>query len=714
MSSNLTPLPINPRRKPEKEQIEISEKNNPKTDDKRTLGINFTKKGMFYFASLLGLAVIIFLIAYANFPISFKGSETKVEKKEVIEKETKFKNKYLESVKRFSSEDEFADYIQQGELLSMNQNRMGGWAGGEMMTTGLPSASLDESSLESSGAQKVSRYSETNVQVSGIDEPDVLKTDGENIFFSREQYWRNNVIDRLGMESWDEKSLMPAPINEVDIVKAFPPEDLKKIGKIEKKGNLLVKDNILAVIAMDGIYGYDISNPGEPKEIWKIKLNENRTSLVSARLFGEDIYLITQSRVNRYRPCPVEPFLVGEEKFTVSCSDIYRPETVVPVDSTFQIVEIGMADGKLNNSVTFVGSAENSLVYVSPKNIYVTYTYQGDFVGILVDFFELNNGLIPDELETRIKKLSEYDISASAKSTEISQLIENYLATLTDDDQLKLRSDLENKMSDYLKVRQRDLEYTGVARINLSGLKVEQSGSVPGHPLNQFSLDEYNNELRMATTSDSSFWWMGFGGRGSSVNDVYILDTDMKIKSSVKDLGKGERIYSVRFIEDQGYVVTFRQIDPFYVINLANSNNPYVSGELKIPGYSAYLHPLKENIILGVGMEDQKVKISLFDVSDASAPKEIDKYNLGEYWTDVSSTHHAFLEDKDHEIFFLPGGEGGYIFSYKDNKLDLVKAVSDVRAKRAAYINNYFYIVSDEKVTVLNESDWEKIDEINL
>ncbi|PKP55212.1 MAG: hypothetical protein CVT89_09125, partial [Candidatus Altiarchaeales archaeon HGW-Altiarchaeales-2] len=96
------------------------------------------------------------------------------------------------------------------------------------------------------------------------------------------------------------------------------------------------------------------------------------------------------------------------------------------------------------------------------------------------------------------------------------------------------------------------------------------------------------------------------------------------------------------------------------------------------------------------------MKISLFDVSDVKNPKESDKYLLDESWSDILNTHHAFLLDTKHEIFFLPGSKGGYVFSYKDDKLKLIKAVSEISARRAIYINDYLYIIGDDKIVVLN------------
>jgi uncharacterized secreted protein with C-terminal beta-propeller domain len=249
-------------------------------------------------------------------------------------------------------------------------------------------------------------------------------------------------------------------------------------------------------------------------------------------------------------------------------------------------------------------------------------------------------------------------------------------------------------------------------------LNIDSTGSVPGKLLNQFSLDEYKGNLRAATNVGESFlnWGFGFGAGNSdnTANDVYILGDDLKTRGSVTDLGKGEKIFGVRFIEDKGYVVTFKQVDPLYVLDLADPMNPAKKGELKIPGYSSYLHPITKDKILGVGEENNQVKISLFDVSDPQNPREISKYNLDEYYSEISATHHAFLLDAKHQIFFLPGSKGGYVFSYAGDNLTLAKAVSDIQAKRAIYIDNFLYVIGENKLVVLDEGNWEKVSELEL
>jgi len=139
-----------------------------------------------------------------------------------------------------------------------------------------------------------------------------------------------------------------------------------------------------------------------------------------------------------------------------------------------------------------------------------------------------------------------------------------------------------------------------------------------------------------------------------------------------------------------------------------------ITASIKIPGFSSYLHPLVQNVILGVGQENGKVKLSIFNVTDPVNPSEVAKYSLDEYWTEVSNNYHAFLQDEKHQIFFLPGGQGGYIFSYSGNELTLKKAVSETQIKRAVFINDYLYLVGEQSIVVLNENNWEEVNSLDL
>ena len=352
---------------------------------------------------------------------------------------------------------------------------------------------------------------------------------------------------------------------------------------------------------------------------------------------------------------------------------------------------------------------------MSENAIYITYFYNKSSIEFFYGFLsEKCSDLVPNSLVTSLKKLNSYDISDQAKMIEMQVLLEKFYIGLDSDEMLRIENEFSNRMDDYHREHIRELEKTGIVKINLDNFKIDANGEVPGYPLNQFALDEYDGNLRIATTvgeRTGSFYWIG---RGESLNDVYVLDKNLKEKGSVLNLGETERVYSVRFVGEMAYVVTFRQIDPFYVLDLSDPSNPELKGELKIPGYSSYLHPISDDTILGIGKEGSKVKLSLFDVSDPTDPQEVSKYMLDEYWSEAVNNHHAFLLDKKHEVFFIPGGKGAYIFSYDNNELNLTKAISKTGIKRAIYLDDYLYIIGSSEISVINENDWTEVNKLEL
>ena len=184
-------------------------------------------------------------------------------------------------------------------------------------------------------------------------------------------------------------------------------------------------------------------------------------------------------------------------------------------------------------------------------------------------------------------------------------------------------------------------------------------GKVAGWILNQFSMDEHEKYFRIATTTGNSW-------DSTSMNHLYILNDKMNVAGKVEDLAKGETIYSARFMGKRTYIVTFKKIDPLFVIDVENPKNPKVLGYLKITGYSDYLHPYDENHIIGIGKETaggderfswyQGVKISLFDVSNVSKPIEKAKIEIGDRGTDSEALreHKAVLFSKNKNLLVLP------------------------------------------------------------
>jgi hypothetical protein len=173
------------------------------------------------------------------------------------------------------------------------------------------------------------------------------------------------------------------------------------------------------------------------------------------------------------------------------------------------------------------------------------------------------------------------------------------------------------------------------------------SGDVPGVLLNQFALSEYRGYLRVASTDTPA--WVGTVPPGPSDNLVTVLkrrDRTLTTAGKVEGMGRGERIYAVRFIDDVAYVVTFRRIDPLYTVDLSDPAKPRVAGELELLGYSAYLHPVGKDRLLGVGQTAGRAsgtQLSLFDTSDLAKPRLLAQRALGAGSSEVEFDHHAFL-----------------------------------------------------------------------
>ena len=611
--------------------------------------------------------------------------------------------------RKFSSDAEFKEYASSTESSGIyGPVDLGVATNGALRTGGVVDLAPESSqwgSLGSLGAEPA-RVSETNVQVIGIDEPDIVKTDGKELYYSPTSgFYRSFPQPLLENVVGSQPPNYEEP--KTKAIKVFPPEDMVLDSEIKTNGDLLLVDNMLLVFESQKVYGYDVSDPKNPVEKWTFELDEKQ-QIVTSRLYKDKVYLVSQTYMNSYSPCPMPLDISG---MTVSCTDIYHPVGInFPADSTYTAMVLDPENGTVEDKISFVGSNANAILYMSPNSIYITYTYYSDVIDFLYGFFsEKGSDLMPEEFISSLEKLSKMDLSQEAKMAEMMVIMEKYLVSIDSDEELRISNELENRMDEYVKENARSLEQTGIVKIGINGFDVAATGSVPGTPLNQFSLDEYQDNLRIATTISGGMW-----GSGESANDVYVMNKDLDILGSVKDLGLTERIYSARFIEDKGYIVTFRQVDPFYVIDMRDPNNPKMAGELKIPGFSSYLHPINKDKILGVGEEDGKVKISLFDVADPADPKEISKYSLDEYYTEVENNHHAFLMDDKHKVFFLPGSKGGYIFSYDNDELTLKMAVADVSAQRAIYIDDYMYIVGADKISVIDENKWEKVKEFDL
>ncbi|PIT88332.1 MAG: hypothetical protein COU29_00885 [Candidatus Magasanikbacteria bacterium CG10_big_fil_rev_8_21_14_0_10_36_32] len=691
---------------------------------------SFAKVGIFVFLIILTIFFGVVVYGFWHGDLKF-SKDGQVISPAPITTISDFKTADLKDIKKFSSEQEFKDFL---------ANHTGGSGyygiGGSARTMATMEMALPNAvpagmgeigkTVASDSSVSADRISKTNVQVTGIDEPDIVKTDGKELYLSVRQpmvrYYTTTPSVNMtepAMDTMIRKGESVPPyyqaLGETKLVMAFPPTDLKEDGKIENYGDLLLYENILVVFDnQNKIVAYDVTDKMSPKEKWSMELGK-RSSLINARLMDGTIYLSVSDSVNYTKPCPLQPIILPEGEINVACGDIYYPTTVGDVDVTYTLLSVKAETGVVGDKVSFVGSSGQSVFYMSPNAAYLTYSYMGDLVNFTYDFFSENKDIIPQWMLTKIAQLSSYDLSQSSKLSELNVVINRFMNSLSDDDNLKIQNDLTNRLDEYYSKHRRDLEQTGIVKIDLNKMKISASGQVPGQLLNQFSMDEYDNHLRLATTVGENFWGIGsIGGSRKTVNDIYVLDDELKISGVLQDMGEEERIYAVRFMDDRGYMVTFRQTDPFFVLDLANPKKPLLRGELKIPGYSSYLHPLPNHKVLGLGQESGKVKISIFDVATAELPVEVSKYTLNEYWSEALNNHHAFLLDEKHSVFFIPGGQGGYVFSYADDKLTLLKAISGLQISRAVYLSDYLYLIGSDEIVVLDEKTWETVGKLSL
>ncbi|RLF40340.1 MAG: hypothetical protein DRN12_05575 [Thermoplasmata archaeon] len=480
-------------------------------------------------------------------------------------------------LKNFSSYDQLLEFLKD----KVENNYYRGYP--ETMKT---NGALD---TQEGASTSTSEYSKTNIQVEGVDEPDMVKTDGTYIY----------VISN----------------EDVYIIKAYPADEAKKLSYIKFDStpyNMFINDDYLIVFTTTygdfnyyntgynhaTMYLYDTSDKTNPILVKTIEVNG---SYLDARMIDSYVYMIAyESTWDIYREgeLKIPTITVDEETEEIQPSDIYYVDIPEPVETMTHIVSLDIDTKEFQHKSFLLGYSQN--IYVSQDNIYVaSIVYQSNPIALTSH---------QDE-KTMIHKIaiSDGDIS--------------YIA----------------------------------------------QGEVKGHILNQFSMDEYNGFFRIATTI-GNIW------DGSSRNNIYILDEDLKQAASIEDIAPGEKIYSARFIGDKAYLVTFKKVDPFFTIDLSDPYHPKILGKLKIPGYSDYLHPYDENHIIGIGKETaealskekedrdidfawyQGLKIALFDVSDFQHPKELDKVIIGDRGTDSPALydHKAFLFDYNKKLLVIP------------------------------------------------------------
>ncbi|TSD15148.1 hypothetical protein DP107_04650 [Haloglomus irregulare] len=574
------------------------------------------------------------------------------------------------------------------------------------------------------GGSASPRVGTTTVQVTGVDEPDVVKTVGDRFYVQR--------APRRGDGG-------------TSVVAATPPADATVTAVLNRSGRMLVGDGRVVMLpdrqrvrrpveprpeprpdpvggtvsaigaAADAVLsdgddeasaapartltGYDVSDPDAPAATWE---REVKGRIVSARLAdGRVLLVVANDLPARGESCQVQP--LGD--VSVPCTEVRHPDRPVAADVSYSVLSLSATDGAVRERTTFLGSRD-ATVHVSPDAVYATYTTTERRAALRTDYL-LDSEVLPADVRERLRTVRGYDLSPAAEREEVEATVRGWLGTLAPAERERAAERLREGWQSYLRDNRRDATTTHIVRFPVDDLDATATGSVPGEVLNQFSFDVHEGHLRVATTVGERL------PRVQSANDAYVLDAaTLERTGAVTGMSPGQRVYGVRFDGDRGYVVTFRQVDPLHVLDLSNPSSPTEEGAVKLPGYSSYLHPLGEDRVLGIGEEGGRVKAVVFDVSDPAEPRVETSRLLDARWSAVSRTHHAFTHDPRHDVAFLPTPAGGYVLSTDDLATERRVAVDDPR--RARYVGDHLFVFGAGRAVVLNETDWSRTTTVDL
>lgn len=545
-----------------------------------------------------------------------------------------------------------------------------------------------EKAIESApNSEKSADYSETNIQVQGVDEADIVKTDGRYIY-----YVANNKLTITDTNN-GEKLVVATKLN-------FRNEEFRP-------HEIFVKENKLVIIGTENRESkskrdsreyyyypsydvftvakiYNIEDKANPKEERTVEIEGN---YLSSRMIDNNLYLVS----NKYN---YNAWLCKEKKIEELNENDFKPQYI---------------DTAISENTKSLGF---DCIYYFPE------TEDSSYLNIAA--FDITKNEAAD-IETYLGAGS--DIYASA----------NNLYVIKD-------------KSSYGHITGRYSVKTEIFKFKLENAKCTflNNGEVPGSTLNQFSMDEKDGYFRIATTD---YGW----NSEDNANNLYVLNSNLEIVGKIEGLAEGERIYSVRFMGDRAYMVTFVQTDPLFVIDLKDPTNPKVLGELKIPGYSKYLHPYDETHLIGFG-EDTKVvnygygdvvttdgmKMALFDVTDPNNPKEMYNVKIGEKGTysELLYNHKALLFSKEKNIIAFPISiteddyqvtfQGAIVYGLSlENGFELKGKISNTEddvdryyyrnsVERIIYIKDTIYTISNSLIKATNMNTMETQDSLDI
>jgi hypothetical protein len=532
---------------------------------------------------------------------------------------------FASALVEFDSCGAFIDHVK-----SVALERVGpyGLDGGTLVveTLEMAPAMEDDSAAMASVPQAGVDYSTTNVQEVGVDEPDIIKTDGNRILAMA-----HGVLYYI-----DVSSGSPDLVSTLDLwpsePRSYDEEDYTDYYSFQMflgaDSALLIAGGYGAVGDLTQVIQVDLADP-ENMYVTGTLTVEGR--YVSARLVGDRVSLVLASRPH--------------ERLQFVYPGSKSAEATAEASNRMAIIQSTIEDWAPGYVLEGASGVSQGML-IDCASSYAPVEFSGfDFVTVL--------GLdLAGEIRTEaVSTVVSGGDTVYASSTNL------YVATRRWVDWSVL--DEEEAISEAETIR------THIHQFDIAGADGAEylaSGSVNGYLLNQFAMSEHDGHLRVASTNEPSLsWW--FDEDRPSVSRIDVLARDgrqLRVVGSVGGLGEGERIFAVRFIGEVGYVVTFRQTDPLYTIDLSDPEDPRVVGELKILGYSAYLHPIGEGLILGIGQDADEqgrtrgAQVSVFDVSDLANPTRIHQYTLKDSFSEVEWDHRAFLYWAPEEIAVMP------------------------------------------------------------
>ncbi len=561
-------------------------------------------------------------------------------------------------LKKFNSVDEIKQYIRENVPKAQDAYYTTDITG-RMVDGAVPAPVMAvqesvKSSADVSAIAAGTDYSQTNVQVAGVDEPDFVKNDGQYIY----------IISGSSLV----------------IVDAYPASDARIIATTEIDDNvkeIFVSGDRLVLFstgtpympwrAAAGSAGtmekiaimpphyrmnpvtytaiYDISDRKSPEVIKEYSVDGD---YIDARMIGGTVYMVTREYVYPYNNDILVP-AVREGETVVAAPDVYYFDNPEREYAFTTITAFDAAGGAQKEAKTFLLGSGN-ILHVSQDAMYVSYQKYRAVVR-------------PVSGEPVIAMAPEKGWTGTDTDQASAPVLWEDFNRMSEEEKQAILADMKTGEQDAIRRSEVDQTMTAIHKIAIRDgtITYKARGEVPGYLKNQFAMDEYGDNLRVATTSN--IWTR----RGQyEYNNVFVLNPSMETIGSLTHIAEQEKIYSTRFVGDRLYMVTFKRIDPFFVIDLSSPEHPRVLGKLKIPGYSDYLHPYDKNHIIGIGKETatndwggistQGLKIALFDVSDVAHPKQIDKVEIGDAGTDSAalSDHKAFLFDKGKNLLVIP------------------------------------------------------------